>query len=169
MTKTDYKKELKASDHSPLYRPSAKKFSVVDVPPLNFLMVDGAGDPNTSQAYQDAVTALYPVAYGLKFMSKKELEQDYVVMPLEGLWWADDMDAFTSMENKDSWLWTAMIMQPDWITQEMFGRAVEQARQKTDSPALDTMRLGVLPRRYVCPDYVFRPLRRRRPHHRPPA
>ncbi len=136
MIKTDFKKELKA-----LYRPSAKKFSVVDVPLLQFLMVDGAGDPSTSQAYRDALAALYPVAYGLKFMSKKELERDYTVMPLEGLWWADDMDIFTSTESKDDWLWTAMIMQPDWINQEMFERAVEQARKKTDSPALDTMRL----------------------------
>lgn len=144
MTKIDFKKELRSSGDSTLllYRPSAKKFSVVDVPPLQFLMVDGAGDPNTSQAYRDAITALYPVAYGLKFMSKKELERDYTVMPLEGLWWADDMDAFSTMENKDNWLWTALIMQPDWITQEMFARAVEQARKKTESPALDTMRLA---------------------------
>ena len=99
MTKIDFKKEMKD-----LYRPSAKKCSVVDVPPLNFIMVDGTGDPNTSQAYREALAALYPVAYGLKFMSKKELGRDYTVMPLEGLWWADDMDAFTTMEDKDAWL-----------------------------------------------------------------
>ncbi len=136
MTKTDFKKEL-----NELYRPSAKKFSIAAVPPLSFLMVDGAGYPGTSQAYQDALAALYPVAYGLKFMSKKELERDYTVMPLEGLWWAENMNAFTTMEDKDAWLWTAMIMQPDWITQEMFEQAVEQAGKKTDSPALETMRL----------------------------
>ena len=79
--KVDFKKELKH-----LYRPSAKEFVVVDVPSMSFLMVDGHGDPNTAHEYADAVEALYAVAYKLKFTSKMELGQDYVVPPLEGLW-----------------------------------------------------------------------------------
>ena len=105
MAKVDFKKELKH-----LYRPSAKKVEITEVPTMNFLMVDGKGDPNTSQAFKDAVEALYPVSYALKFMVKKsEIGIDYGVLPLEGLWWADDMSSF-SAENKASWKWTLMIM-----------------------------------------------------------
>jgi len=102
-----------------LYRPSAKEFVVVDVPPMNFLMIDGHGDPNTAREYKDAVEALYAMAYKLKFMSKKEKEMDYVVPPMEGLWWVENMEEFTT-EDKSAWDWTMMIMQPEWITQEMF-------------------------------------------------
>ena len=89
MSKIDFKKDLKQ-----LYRPSAKQFEVVDVPEMNFLMIDGHGNPNTAQTYIEAVEALYAVAFKLKFMSKKKLGRDYVVPPLEGLWWAKDMNAF---------------------------------------------------------------------------
>lgn len=89
MQKVDFKKELKH-----LYRPSAKQFEVVDVPEMNYLMIDGHGNPNTVQIYGEAVEALYAVAYKIKFMSKKRLDNDYVVPPLEGLWWAQNMDAF---------------------------------------------------------------------------
>ena len=85
----DYKKELKH-----LYGPSTKEFAVVNVPPLEFLMIDGRGDPNTESSYQEAIEALYGMAFALKFMSKKELGKDYVVPPLEGLWWADDVESF---------------------------------------------------------------------------
>ncbi|MGD8475303.1 MAG: GyrI-like domain-containing protein, partial [Anaerolineae bacterium] len=90
MTKTDFKKELRH-----LYKPTAKEFTVVEVPRMQFLMVDGHGDPNNAQEYKDAIEALYAVAYRVKLASKKELDRDYVVPPLEGLWWAKDMDAFT--------------------------------------------------------------------------
>ena len=113
MPKIDFKKELKH-----LYRPSSRKISVVDVPPMQFLMIDGQGDPNTAPAYAAAIETLYSVSYTLKFASKKQLARDYGVMPLEGLWWAEDMASF-SVENKDAWLWTAMIMQPDWIDAAM--------------------------------------------------
>ena len=83
----DYKKAMKH-----LYQPSAREFVLVDVPPMNFLMVDGHGDPNTAQEYQEAIEALYAVAYALKFTSKKEKGMDYVVPPLEGLWWAEHME-----------------------------------------------------------------------------
>ena len=134
MSKTDFKKELKH-----LYKPSTKAFAVVDVPPMQFLMIDGHGDPNTAQEYKDAIEALYPVAYKLKFMSKKELEKDYVVLPLEGLWWAEDMETFTRGE-KSTWAWSMMIMQPEWITQEMFEAAVKQVEKK-GLPSLPKMRL----------------------------
>ena len=126
MTKIDFKKELK-----PLYGTTAKQFEIVDVPQMNFLMIDGHGNPNTAHAYQEALESLYAVAYKLKFMSKKSLEKDYVVPPLEGLWWAVDMQAFTS-GNKDDWDWTMMIMQPGWITPAMFeeGRALVRKAKK---------------------------------------
>lgn len=98
MAKIDYKKEFKH-----LYKPSAKKVEIVDVPEMHFLMIDGEGDPNTSPEFQDAIEALYSLSYTLKFMIKKgDLGIDYGVMPLEGLWWADDMSQF-SIENKANW------------------------------------------------------------------
>jgi hypothetical protein len=135
MTKVDYKKALKH-----LYRPSAKEFEVVDVPPMNFLMVDGHGDPNTAQEYKDAIEALYAVAYALKFMSKKEKEMDYVVPPLEGLWWVENMETFTT-EHKDAWDWTMMIMQPEWATHTMFEEALQRVDKKKNLPALHKLRL----------------------------
>ncbi len=137
MSKTDFKKEWKH-----LYRPSAKEFVVVDVLPMNFLMIDGHGDPNTAQEYQDAVEALYGVAYALKFMSKKEKGMDYIVPPMEGLWWVENMEEFTT-ESKSAWDWTMMIMQPEWITQEMFEEALKQVEKKKNPPALSRLRLEV--------------------------
>ena len=135
MPKIDFRKELKH-----LYRPSAKKFEVVDVPPMNFLMIDGHGDPNTAQEYQEAVEALYAVAYALKFMSKKEKGMDYVVPPLEGLWWLENMEEF-STEDKSAWNWTMMVMQPESVTREMFEAALEQVEKKKNLPALSRLRL----------------------------
>lgn len=135
-SKIDLKKE-----YADLYKPSRKTFSLVDVPPLKFLMVDGAGNPNTAQSYRDALEALYAVAYTLKFMSKADPGIDYTVMPLEGLWWAEDMDAFTEDQiDKDRWLWTAMICQPNHITAGMVADAIEQTRVKKDPPGLDRLR-----------------------------
>jgi hypothetical protein len=134
MSRIDFKKELKH-----LYQPSAKKFQVVDVPPMNFLMIDGHGDPNTAQAYQDAVEALYGVAYKLKFTSKKEVGRDYVVPPLEGLWWAGDVETFTSQRDKSAWDWTMMIMQPEWITPAMVEEAVKGVEKAKGLPALPTI------------------------------
>lgn len=125
MKKIDFKRELKE-----LYRPSGKKISVVDVPSMNFLTITGKGNPNSSQAYQEAVSALYSVAYAIKFMVKKgDLAIDYGVIPLEGLWWVPDMSQF-SMDDKDSWLWQMMIMQPDFVTAEMITEAKAQAMKK---------------------------------------
>ncbi len=115
--KIDFKKTLKG-----LYQPNSKEVVVVDVPEMQFIMIDGVGSPGDSQEYQDALAVLYPVAFKTKFLSKAK-GKDYVVPPLEGLWWADDMKDFTE-ENRDKWKWTMMIMQPDWITQEMIKEAI---------------------------------------------
>jgi hypothetical protein len=122
-----------------LYQPSSKDFVLADVPSLSFLMIDGKGDPNTTKAYGEAIEALYAVAYTLKFMSKKTLGKDYTVPPLEGLWWAEDMTAFTAAR-RDDWLWTMMIMQPVWITAEMVSEAMTKADKKKLLPALPRMR-----------------------------
>ena len=125
MSKVDFKKTLK-----PLYVPSAKEIVVVDVPGMNFLMVDGAGAPGSDNPdYERALSWLYGTSYGLKFLSKGTLDRDYVVPPLEGLWWAEDMSAFTA-DRKDEWLWTMMIMQPDWITDEMVEDCMTKAEKK---------------------------------------
>lgn len=137
MEKIDFKKEFKD-----LYRPSPKKVEIVQVPRWNYLMVDGEGNPNTSAAFQEAIDALYPLAYALKFMIKKgEVGIDYGVMPLEGLWWADDMASF-SIDDKDSWKWTLMIMQPEFITPELVDEAREQVRAKKDPAALSRVRFA---------------------------
>ena len=136
--KTDFKKTLDC------YRARHGEFRVVDVPPLQYLAVDGHGDPNTSQDYADALAALYPVAYKLKFASKRHLDRDYVVPPLEALWWAPDMDAFTVARDKSRWEWTVMIMTPDWVTETMFAEAVDAAGRKDRPAALDEVRLETL-------------------------
>lgn len=135
MSKVDFKKEFKE-----LYNPP-KDFVLVDVPEMKFLMVDGHGDPNTAQEYNDAVEALYAVAYKQKFISKKELGEDYVVPPLEGLWWADDMDTFTVARDKSQWDWTMMILTPGWISPEMFEDALQQVRKGKNPAMLENVRL----------------------------
>lgn len=134
--KIDFKKTLKE-----LYQPKTIDFVLVDVPKMMFLQIDGHGDPNQAPAYQQAVEALYAVAYKLKFSSKKELEKDYTVPPLEGLWWAEDMDSFTVKLDKSAWDWTMMIMTPEWITGEMFNEARIAAKKGKDLPALELLRL----------------------------
>ncbi|MBN1977818.1 MAG: GyrI-like domain-containing protein [Anaerolineae bacterium] len=134
MEKIDLKKQLKH-----LYQLTHKEFTVVDVPPLKFLIIDGKGNPNTSQDFQEAMQALYGMSYTLKFASKKELGIDYTVMALEGLWWADDMKAFT-LGAKDTWYWTAMMLQPDRITPECVEAARERLARKKDVPALPRLR-----------------------------
>lgn len=132
--KIDFKKELKH-----LYNPSAKKIEIVDVPRMNFLMIDGSGDPNTAQEYKDSIEALFAVSYAFKFMVRKEREVDYGVLPLEGLWWIDDMTKF-SMESKDLWKWTSMIMQPEYVTEDLVSKAIEQVEKKKNPPALPKIR-----------------------------
>jgi hypothetical protein len=132
--KRDYKKELKH-----LYLPSAREVVAVDVPAMNFIMIDGTGDPNTSAEFQDAVEALYGMSYTAKFVVKKKGEVDFVVPPLEGLWWADDIIDFTA-SRRDNWKWTAMIMQPPYVDEELFERSREDLKKKKDPPALSKAR-----------------------------
>ncbi|MCP2031017.1 hypothetical protein L1277_001108 [Okibacterium sp. HSC-33S16] len=126
-----------------LYAPSAQDFALVDVPELHYLAIDGHGDPNTSSEYTDALEALYPVAYALKFESKKTLGRDFVVGPLEGLWRADDMTAFTRRE-KSAWDWTMMISQPDWITADMVAHAIDTVASKKRMPPVNRLRFLTL-------------------------
>lgn len=137
MEKLDLKKELKQ-----LYRASAKDVAQVDVPTMNFLMVDGEGDPNAAPVYAQAVEALFAVSYVLKFMVKKGTPPiDYAVMPLEGLWWADDMSEFAA-GNKSSWKWTMMIAQPPFVTDAMVRAAIAGVREKKNPAAISRVRFA---------------------------
>lgn len=129
MEKLDYKKEYKD-----LYMPKAKP-SVIDVPKMQFIMIDGRGNPNTSEEYKAALEVLYGLSYSIK-MSKMSGNQpegyfEYVVPPLEGLWWVNDVD-FDGMNvtNKDKFCWTSMIRQPEFVTEQVFvqAKAVLQKR-----------------------------------------
>lgn len=131
------------------YRARRGEFRILEIPAMQYLMIDGAGDPNTAAAYSDAVTALFPLAYTLKFESRKRFGLDTVVMPLEGLWHAPDMESFTSRRDKSEWLWTLMILVPDHVTSAMFDDAVDAveaklAKKKQESPALRSVRLETL-------------------------
>lgn len=139
MAKIDFKKTLEN-----LYNPPQDGFVMVTVPPMNYLMVDGHGDPNVAAAYGEAVETLYAVAYRLKFLSKQALARDYAVPPLEGLWWAEDMDHYTVKRDKSEWSWTMMIMTPEWINEGMFATAVSEVRSKKNPPALPKLRLELL-------------------------
>jgi hypothetical protein len=130
MEKIDLKKTLK-----PLYSPPRGKFVIVNVPPLQYFMIDGKGDPNTAPAYAEAIEALFSASYTLKFLSKTSLERDYVVPPLEALWWADDMSVFTARA-KSKWSWTAMIMVHEFIDAAMARRALAEAAKKKDLAGL---------------------------------
>jgi hypothetical protein len=134
MLKVDLKRELKH-----LYQPAATRFELVDVPPMSFLMVDGRGDPNIAPEYGEAIEALFSLSYTLKFTVKKEMGVDYGVMPLEGLWWAENMEVFATGD-KDAWDWTAMIMQPEWVSAEMVEEARGQLARKKSLPALPRCR-----------------------------
>ena len=126
MAKADLKKEMKD-----LYFPSAKEVVVVDVPEMSYLMVDGKGDPNTSKVFQDAIDALYSMAYTIKFDLKKQGKGgDYVVMPLEGLWWTRDEGGGFDYGAREQWKWRAMILQPDSVTAEHLEKARAEVKAK---------------------------------------
>ncbi|MDQ4212914.1 GyrI-like domain-containing protein [Microbacterium sp. ASV81] len=126
------------------YRARRGGFRIVDLPDQRYLAIDGHGDPNTAAEYADALAALYPVAYALKFASRRELGRDHVVPPLEGLWWADDMDAFTTARDKSRWDWTMMILIPEWIGEDLVDAAVAQVRAKNSPSRLDDVRILAL-------------------------
>lgn len=140
MDKLDLRKQYKH-----LYQPSAKRVEVVEVPSFQFAMIDGEIEPGhgpgNSPAFQQALQALYGISYTLKFASKlrKEDPIDYTVMALEGLWWVED--GMFDIRKADNWRWTAMIMQPEHISADMFRDGLEQLRMKKPSPAIDKLRL----------------------------
>lgn len=131
--KTDFKRSLDS------YRARHGDVRLVEVPTLQYLMVDGAGDPNTSPDYAEALQVLYPLAFALKFASKQNLGRDYVVPPLEGLWWAPDMTAFTTRRDKSAWRWTLMLMTPDWLGPEQVAAA--QGAVAANKPRLPVERV----------------------------
>jgi len=116
---------------------------VVEVPARPYLMIDGEGDPNTSKEYADAVAALYPIAYGIRKEIKDTTGDAYTVMPLEGLWWVEDMNQF-SVERKDEWSWTMMICQPTVVTPEMGERLIADVTVRKDLQSGDRVRLQEL-------------------------
>jgi len=135
MAKIDLKKEMRE-----LYNPPGKPV-LADVPTMNYLMIDGIGDPVKSKDYMEAIQTLYPLAYAIKFMVKKQ-GTDYGVMPLEGLWWADDLEHF--LDDRDAWKWTSMIMQPSFVMNDIVEAALEQVKQKKALPAIDKVRFAAL-------------------------
>ena len=136
MEKIDLKKELKQ-----LYKVSSKAVAQVTVPPLRYLMIDGKGDPNTSQEYVQAVEALFSVSYTAKFAVKKGAQKmDYAVMPLEGLWWADDWSVFGTGD-KSKWNWTMMILQPSFVAAKTIEAAIADVRKRKNPAALHKLRL----------------------------
>jgi hypothetical protein len=134
MTKTDYKKVLKQ-----FYDAKVGKPVVVQVLKMNFIMMDGKGDPNTSQEYIDAIQTLYPVAYTIKLTCKIKYGKDFGVMPLEGLWWTENMADFNPAD-KSNWSWTAMIMQPYIVTDDIFNQAVQKVKEKKSPKSIDRLR-----------------------------
>jgi len=137
MTKIDFKKELKS-----FYQASAKQVVEVELPPFNYLMVDGMGDPNTAPAYAQAVEALFSVAYTAKFMLKKAVPSvDYAVMPLEGLWWMDDMTQFSTAD-KSQWQWTMMIQQPPLVSRATIDAAIDAVQTKKGLAGLERLRFA---------------------------
>ena len=131
--KIDFKKTLKE-----LYQPTHKKFVLVDVPKMNFVMIDGDGSPE-SKELADAVQWLFSIIYPIKFIAKKKMGKDFVAPPLEGLWWADDMEDFVA-GNRDNWKWRMMIVLPDWADNEMFEEGVAKAKAKLGEVP-DTLRM----------------------------
>lgn len=138
MDKIDLKKTL------PSYRARHGEFDVIEVPPRAYLMINGHGDPNSSPEFTSAVESLYPLAYALKFLSKRELGRDYVVPPLEGLWWAEDMSAFTTARDKSAWDFTLMLLVPDWLDRAQVEEVAEAVERKSAPPRLRDVRFETL-------------------------
>jgi hypothetical protein len=136
MAKLDLKK-----DNKEFYYPSSNKVSIVDLHEMKFLMIDGKGDPNTSKEYQDAMETIFPISYKTKFISKNDLSKDYVVMPLEGLWWTDEMEKF-SLDDRSTWKWTVMIRQPSFINANIINQAIKDLEEKKNLPAISKVHLN---------------------------
>jgi hypothetical protein len=130
----DVKRELRG-----LYSAAEGRFELVDVPAMGFLMADGHGDPNTAPEYPDVVTALYTTAYAVRALVKAELGRTHTVGPLEGLWSAEDLQAFRARD-KAAWDWTLMIVQPDWVTPELVAAALDRVGRTKDLRAVAEVR-----------------------------
>ncbi len=128
--------KLDKQDLIRLYSASPQEPTFVNAPRPHFLMLDGRGDLDAGPEFQQAVEALFSVSYTLKFMIKKDQGLDYCVMPLEGLWWADDPVAFTAGD-KDRWQWTLMIRQPEVITPELVDSAKGRTTEDKNLPLLE--------------------------------
>lgn len=136
-TKKDYKKL-----NPELYNPPRQRPTILMVPKMKFFMIDGKGNPNTSHIYKDSVELLYNVSYSLKMkvVKKQNLGNDYVVPPLEGLWYMDDMTKW-AMDNKEEWNWTMMIRIPDFVSEEQIKKAIEIIRENKNPPLLPKVRV----------------------------
>lgn len=136
MARFDYTKELPV-----LYKASAYEVSIVDVPEMKFITVSGTGFSEPSAEFQDAVGALYAVAYTLKFTLRRTAGAgDFAVMPLEALWWTESGKPL-EQESRDSWCWTVMIVLPDFVTKTLVNKAVKEAAERKDLPALKQVEL----------------------------
>lgn len=139
MKKIDLKKEYKT-----LFTASDKNAALVDVPKANYLSILGKGDPNTSPAYKEAIESLFSVSYAIKFAIKKGSQAiDYGVLPLEGLWWVENMEEF-NIDDKSNWLWKAMIKQPEFVDNDLVIIAIEQVRKKKALAQLATIKFEPL-------------------------
>ncbi|MGH3146415.1 MAG: GyrI-like domain-containing protein [Rubrobacter sp.] len=136
--KVDLRKQLRC-----LYGPTAKQVVEVDVPEMRFLVAEGEGDPNTSEAFKHAVEALFALSYALKFAIRKEAGVDYSVMPLEGLWWTDGQKrSFAELQaDKDDWKWKLMMVQPERVDRDLYGRTLASVARKKKLPGLRGVRL----------------------------
>jgi hypothetical protein len=135
MKKIDLKKELKY-----LYQPADNEASIVEVPPMNFLMIDGQGSPGKSVDFKQAIDALFTISYVIKFaIEKSKLQIDYTVMPLEGLWWCREEVHYRQVD-KDKWLWTLMVLQPDYVHRNLVEAAIRETKKQKDLPVFPKMR-----------------------------
>lgn len=138
-SKTDFRKTWLG------YQGRVGEFERLWLPPTRYLMIDGHGDPNTSPDFRTALGALYPAGYTLKFASRNQLGLDYVAPPLEGLWWAEDMSAFTTARDKSQWSWTLLLMVPDWVPESLASGALESvARRRLAPDRIEDVRVGTL-------------------------
>lgn len=137
MEKVDFKKTLKD-----LYLPSQNDVTTVNVPKMNFLAIIGKGNPNTSNDFQEAVEALYAVSYSIKMSPKKGNAPigyfEYVVPPLEGLWWISGKEF--NLTEKDKFEWKIMIMQPEFVNDEIVKSAIDLSNKSKDNSSINKIR-----------------------------
>jgi hypothetical protein len=129
------------TDDKALYRPPADPV-LVEIPSFEFVMIDGSGDPNTSPAFESGVGALYALSYPVVITLKRAGRVDLKVRPLEGLWWAEDLDVFQRTgDDRASWRWTLMIRQPDEVPAEVYGAALAALAKKVGTTVADQVRI----------------------------